>query len=194
MAIEESGHLLWVGPSRIGQGFRREQTLIKPLWGAVREHGNVDHRRAPLLTVGRLEQQPQPSDGAGLVCLIRQTAAQRKPTDQRNVPRLEDCCPADGGAGSGARERSGGAETFGMVAPKPVMAAVDIFEAIGEPGRGQGVWSQPAAGISEPAHIHRGDTSDRTDAQQRAPASQRTEAGTGGLGLSALVRLYAVLF
>ena len=53
------------------------------------------------------------------------------------------------------------------------MPAVDVFEAIGEPGRGQRVGPQPAARIGEPTYVYCDETGNGTHPQQRAPPGQR---------------------
>ena len=53
-----------------------------------------------------------------------------------------------------------------MVSAKPVVSAVDLLEAVGElRGWGRPVGAQPAAGIGEPTHVHRGHTGHGTEAQ-----------------------------
>ena len=79
-----------------------------------------------------------------------------------------------------------------MVSPKPVMAAVDVFEAIGEPRRGQRVGPQPAARIGKPAHVHRGDTGHGAHSHQRAPPGQRGAPG-GAVGFGAWLIRFVVL-
>ena len=70
-----------------------------------------------------------------------------------------------------------------MIAAKTVVTAVDVFEAVREPGRRQRTGPQPAAGIREPTHIDRRDAGHRTHAQQCAPSRQRVGKGPGGLDI-----------
>jgi hypothetical protein len=52
-----------------------------------------------------------------------------------------------------------------MVAPKSVMAAENILEAVGEPGWGEGAGPQPTAEVSEATYIHGSHPGHCADAQ-----------------------------
>ncbi len=52
-----------------------------------------------------------------------------------------------------------------MISPKPLVAAEDLFEAIGEARWGQRVGPQPSARIGEPAHVHGRDAGHRAHPQ-----------------------------
>ncbi|GAA4537349.1 hypothetical protein GCM10023161_14130 [Mycobacterium paraffinicum] len=73
------------------------------------------------------------------------------------------------------------------------MASVDVFEAVGEPGRCQGTWSQPAARVGEATDIDRGDAGHRSHAQQCAPSCHCVGTGAGGLDIGPRVVLLATI-
>lgn len=79
-----------------------------------------------------------------------------------------------------------------MISPEPVVAAVDVLEAIGEPRRRErGVGAQPPARVGEPADVHRGESGNRAHAEQCVPPSQREAAAT--LGVAWCFVLLAIL-
>ena len=126
-----------------------QELLVECLRRPHGEYGEVDHRRAPLLSIPELEENPHTPDRVGRIGGVWLPSGQRKASDDRRATRLEDRRLGEGNALAIAVEVAADADALGVIAANARVKAAHELERVCDSRRRERARPQPARGVRE---------------------------------------------